>query len=138
MICLCYGFIRALEEPTLKISYRDELWNTHRGAQVWFGSYCEREHFRCFAFAARCTRLNCLCLRTDLPAGTTAAILPLLDCQRTVRDLYDTLKTKHDFIQQVPLYIPCIIRHPSRRPAATCCCYYARTHRRSHSWLVSG
>lgn len=53
-------------------------------------------------FDSRITRLNFLCLRADLPAGTTAAILPLLDCKRTVRDLYDTLKTQHDFIQEVP------------------------------------
>lgn len=35
--CLCDGFIRALEEPTLKMSYRDELWNTHKGARVLLG-----------------------------------------------------------------------------------------------------
>ena len=47
----------------------------------------------------------CVCC-VDLPAGTTAAILPLLDCQRTVRDLYDTLKTRHSFIQEViSLYV---------------------------------
>ena len=55
---------RALENPHLKMRYRDEIWNVHK----------------------------------NLPAGVTAAILPLLDCRNSVRDLYEKAKNQHQFI----------------------------------------
>ena len=39
--------------------------------------------------------------RQDLPAGTTAAILPLLDCKRTVRQVYDELKGRQSFVKEM-------------------------------------
>ena len=39
--------------------------------------------------------------RQDLPAGTTAAILPLLDCKRTVRQVYDELKGRQTFVEEM-------------------------------------
>ena len=39
--------------------------------------------------------------RQDLPAGTTAAILPLLDCKRTVRQVYDELKGRQTFVKEM-------------------------------------
>ena len=88
-------------------------------------------------FAPRPTRLNCLCVRPDLPAGTTAAILPLLDCQRTVRDLYDTLKTRHNFIQEViSLYVASPATHPRCRYLLMLLCWNTYTGVcTAHVWI---
>ena len=38
----------------------------------------------------------------DLPAGVTAAVLPLLDCKNTVQDLYDITAKQHQFVKVQP------------------------------------